>query len=427
MQVTREDLNPCTVKLTIVPDESQVKDGFERAVKQISKQIKVPGFRPGHAPKAMVEGLINPDNLLEQAGENIVKSTFKKALEEQELQPYQNPSVDLTKIERESLTCEYVMKVPLKPVVELGEYKGLEIERPSADVTDEEVESQLEELRKRKGTREAITGRGVQEGDVAVVNIKIDGEEGDGRNFMTIAGQTFPQLDQALMGMQVEEMKSLDLTFPENFQEKDWAGKPFHCQVTLRSLSNLKLPELDEDFAQGFRAENVEDLRTRLKESMQVAKANMVQEYVNEQLLENLMNASTVHVPDNMWEGVASQRLREYAEEQGKKGKSLQQYAEENGMTIEQFVDALKHDAEMHVKRAVVVREIAEKEEIKLTNMDLNEELFLMAREYEVQPDEMLEMLKKNQALEELQFRAIFRKVTQFLSEHATAREVAPA
>jgi len=427
MQITREDLNPCTVKLTVVPDPEQVREGFDKALKQISKRIKVPGFRPGHAPKAMVEGMIDEEALTEQAVDTIVRSTFRHALQDQGLEPHQSPSVDLKKVDRQAAHLEYEMKVPLAPIVELGEYRGLGVVRPDEEVTEEEVESQLEELRKRRGTREAVTGRGVQEGDVAVVNIKIEGEEGDGRNFMTVAGQTFPQLDQALMGMQVEEMKGLDLTFPENFQEPDWAGKPYHCQVTLRSLSSLKLPELNEEFAQGFKAENLEELRERLREQMAIAKRNMVQEYVNEQLMEALLEGSTVHVPDNMWENVATRRLQDYVEEQRQRGKTLEEYAKENGMTLEQFIEAIKREAEVQVKRAALIQEVAKKEDLKLTDRDLNEELFLMAREYETEPQQMLDMLKKNEALGELQFRAIFRKVTQFLNEHAESREAAPA
>lgn len=427
MQVTREDINACTVKLEVKCDEQQVKQGFDKAFRQASKHIKVPGFRPGHAPRAMLESLISPEALYETAAETIVNAAFKQAMQEQDLEPYGQPSVDLTKLNHEENVCEFTIKVPLKPIVELGEYKGIQVEKPIVEVTEEEVEGQIENMRKGKSTREAITDRGVEEGDVAVVNIKIEGEEGDGRNFMVIAGQTFPQLDQALAGMKAEEMKSLDLTFPEGFQEKDWAGKPFHCTVTIRSVSALKLPELDAAFAQSFNIESVDELRQRIREGLLRYKNERVEEYVNEQILEELLKRSEVQVPDTMWEGVAGQRLKDIQEEQGKKGRTLEQYAQENGMTVEQLVEAYKQEAATHVKRAVLVQEIASKEEMKLTNADLNDELVLMSREYEVQPEQMLQMLKKQNAVSELQHRAIFRKVTQFLHEHAQTQEVALA
>jgi trigger factor len=429
MQVTREDLNPCTVQLTIVCERDEVQQGFDKALKQIAKRIKLPGFRPGHVPKGMVEQYIDKDELNETAADAIIRQSYKKALDEQGIEPDPGTraSVDLKNLDQESGACEFVMKVPLAPVVELGEYKGLPIEKPKVDVTDEEVLYQIEELRKRRSTREAITDRGAQEGDVAVVNIKIDGEEGDGRNFMTIVGQTFPQLDQALSGMKVEEMKSLDLTFPENFQEKDWAGKPYKCQVSLNSISAVKMPELDDAFAQSLKTDNIDDLKTRLKSQIEKAKGDMVREIVSEQLLEKLVERSKIEVSDNMWEALALRRLQETEQEQREAGKTLEQYAAENGMTVESLTEAWRQKARMHVQRALAIREVFTQEKMTLSNAELNQELFAMANEYEIQPEEMLNLLRKNNALDELHFRAISRKVGDFLAENAEVKEVAMA
>jgi trigger factor len=429
MTVTREDLNPCTVKLTIVCEPAEVKEGFDKAFKQIAKSVRLPGFRPGHAPRSMVEPLINKQDLMNEAADQIVRKTGTKAMEEEKLQPdpSQRPMVDLTKLEQDPAECEFSVKVALPPIVDLGDPKGLQIEKPSIDVTEEEVDYQLEEIRKRRSTREAITDRGVAEGDVAVLNVKIDGESGEGRTFMTVAGQTFPELDAALMGMKVEEMRHVDLTFPENFQEKDWAGKPLSCTVTVNSLSAVKMPELDESFAKSMKTETVEELRTRLKDTIAKAKKEMVDEIVSEQLLDKLLERSTVHVPDNMWENLAARRLQETAAEQREQGKSLEEYAKENGMTLEELVENWKEKALIHVKRALLIREVFSKEKMTLSNQDLNHELFAMANEYEMQPEELLSILKKNHQMEELQFKAFARKVGNFLAEHADAREVVPA
>lgn len=428
MQVTREDLNPATVRLTIVCDPDQVKQGFEKAFKQLSKTVRVAGFRPGHAPRAMLESMIPKSRLYDEAMESIINSSFKKAMEQEGLTTHGNPVVeDVTKLNHETNECEYSIKVPLKPIVVLGDYKGLRVERPLIDVTDEEVEQQIENMRRDKSTREAIVDRGIQEGDVAVLNIRIDGEEGEGRNFMTIAGQTFPQLDQAVMGLKAEAMKSADLTFPDSFQEKDWAGKTFHCTITVRSVSALKLPELDESFAQTLGTTNVDELKDRVRDGLRRYKEEQLEKYVEEQLLEELLQRSRVDVPDNMWEGVAAQRFEDIRQELAKQNKTIEQHAEEHGMTPKQLGEALNHEAETHVKRAVLVQEIKEREKIELTNTDLNDELLLMAREVNMKPEDLLAALKKNESLSELQHRAIFRKVTQFLKEHSNAQEVALA
>ncbi|HEY0867566.1 MAG TPA: trigger factor [Fimbriimonas sp.] len=429
MQVTREDLNPCTVKLTVVCDPAEVKEGFDKALKQIAKKVKLPGFRPGHAPKSMVESLISKEELYDNAAEIIVRNSFKRAIDEQALQPDATvrPNVELTKLDQESNEAEYTAKVALPAKVELGDYQGLPVEKPSTEVTEEEIDYQIEELRRRRSTREAIMDRGVQEGDMVGVNVKPEGAEGEGKTFMSVAGQTFPQLDEAIMGMKVEEMKSLDLTFPSNFVEKDWADKTMKVQVTINSLSAVKMPELDEAFAQSLRTENVEDLRTRLREGIAQAKEQMVREIVHERLLEALQARSTVHVSDNMWEGLAARRLQETAEEQRKENKTLEQYAAENGMTLDQLSEAWKEKAKMHVERALLIRDIFTKEQMQLTEEELNRELYAMASEFQVEAEQMFRMLQENQALDELHFRAISRKVGDYLLENAEVKEVAVA
>lgn len=423
MEVTREDLNPCTVRLVVTCDPEQVDQGFSKAYRTLGKRVRVPGFRPGTAPRAMIKQLVPKDELYQEAADEIIKISLKQALDQEKVTPDDVPAVEITEFNEEPGACKYTSKVPLKPIVELGDYKSLTAQRPPLDISEEQVDAQLEEMRRRTGKREAVTDRGVQDGDIAVVNIKLDGEEGDGRNFMTIAGKTFPELDEALRAMQVEEMKHLELQFPANFQEKDWAGKKLKCQVTLRSLNSVKLPELDDEFAQSLKTENLADLRVKLKERMQAAQRNMAQEYVNEQLLEELMRRSKVQVPDTMWEMVAFQRLRDLEADVRARGKTMEQFAQDSGMTEEQMREAWTAEAKTHVMRAVLAREIFTREELKLDNRDLNEALFEMAREHDIEPDAMFAALKKNRGLRELEFRAIFRKVVVLLNEHAKIEE----
>ena len=425
MTVTREDLNPCTVRLDIVCEPAQVTAGFDRAYKDAAKKVRVPGFRPGHAPKHLVQNSVDKDTLNEMAAEHIVAAAFKLALKEQEIEPFLRPAVEINKLSEDEKECEFSARVPLKPVVELGDYKALKATRPKIDVNDAEVEQQIEEMRQRKSKREAVTDRGVHEGDVTVVNIKLEGETGDGRTFMTIAGQTFPDLDAVLQGMSAEDMKSAELNFPDSFQEKDWAGQKHHCQITVRSVSSVKMPELDDSFAQEFNTESLSDLKGRLKEVILSAKVAQSQQYVNEQLMDNLLAISTIHVPDPMWEQVAMQRLQDIQREQQEKSKTIEQFSEENGMSVEQLVEAVKGEAKLYVQRAQAIQEIFLKEEMKLLNEDLTQELHEMSLEYNMPPEQLFGELKKNNALQELTHRAINRRVMTFLNGHAAIDEVA--
>lgn len=425
MQITREDLNPCTVKLNIVCDPEEVKAGFDKATRQLVKKIKLPGFRPGHAPKNLVEQYVNKAELYDEALQHIVGSGYKEALKQQEIEPDPTvrPQVEVTKLDEAE--CEFVAKIGLPPIVELGDWKGIPVERPAVGVTEEDIDRQLEELRQRRGTREAITERGVVDGDVCVVNIKKDEEEGEGRTFMVIAGQTFATLDKALSGMRVEEVQHGELSFPENFQEKDWAGKTFTATLTLNSVSSVRMPDLDDAFAQSLKTENVEDLRARIRSGMDKAVSGEIDKIVSEQLLDGLLERSKVEVSDNMWEPIADQRIEEVAAEQKKEGKTLDDYVQEHGMTVESLREAWRERAKTEVMRALIVREMYKQQDLKLENEDLSNELEDMARETGVTPKDMIRMLEQANAMNELQFRAISRKVRELLAAQANVKEMA--
>jgi len=424
MTVTREDLNPCTVLLTVKPTEEQVKKGFERAFKQISKNIKYPGFRPGHAPKQVLETLIPDEQLTEEAANIIVRSAIRPAIEGQDLKvdPTTPPSVDVKELDREKASAEFTIKVPLPPKVELGQYVGLNVVADPVDVTDEEVDFQIEEFRRRRATRENVADRGISEGDVAVIRVHAEKEAGD-KTFMVIHGKSFPSLDKALAGMKVEEQKQATLEFPEDFHDKDWAGKKLKGTVTVNSVNSVKLPDLDDEFAKSLQTDNIDDLKERVRMGLLRAKESMQFEVATDQLLDDILAASEIHVSDNMWENLADRRIRETAAEVNQQGKTLEAYVKELGQTVEEFVESWRERAQFEVKRALIIQNVFAKENLGLTQTDLNQELLHMAQEYNVELDEMVNLLQKNKAVDELQFRAIQRKVRAFLLEKAHITE----
>lgn len=429
MQVKRTDLNASTVQLEIACTPDQVNSGFTKAAKEFAKRIKVPGFRPGQAPKAMVEKMIDPEELARAAADEIVRDVLTKAIRESDIQPDNHPAVNVTKFDKEKGEFEFTVKVPLAPVVKLGEYKGLKVQRQPVEVTDAEIEAQITEIRNRRGKKSEVVGRGVQEGDMAVVNIRPDGEEGEGKTFMVIAGQTFPDLDKALMGMAVEEIKHSTLNFPGTFQEKEWATKKFDAIITVRSVSTTAAPELDDDFAQSLKAADVKDLKEKVREGITRAKEQINQEMVNEQLFDQLMAQSEVTVPDTTWEQVANQRLQEMANELAKERKSLADYAKENGMTIEAFVTAQQNEAKVHVQRAVLIEHIFKAEDMKVDGNDANRHFLQIAHENQVPEEQLTKFAKKyGQGIRnEIVFRTMHTKVVEFLNDHAVEGAPTPA
>lgn len=421
MQVKRTDLNPCTVQLEVVCSCEQVESGFTKAAKEYAKRIKVPGFRPGAAPKAMVEKLIDQEELARAAIDEIIRNVLSKALEQEDIKPDNSPAVNVTKFDRELGSCEFVAKVPLPPIVKMGAYKGLVVQRPPIEVSEEEVDKQIEELRQHKGKRSEVTGRGINEGDMAVVNIKPDGETGEGKSFMVIVGQTFGDLDKALMGMNAEEIKHANLNFPGSFQEKEWASKKLDATITVRSVSTTQAPELDDEFAQSLKADDLKDLRVKVRASIERAKAEMSQEMVNEQLFDQLMRSSEIEVPDTTWEQVANQRLQEMAYELGRQKKTVEDYAKETGMTIEELIAAQQAEAKVHVKRAVLIENIFKEEKMAVDNNDANRHFLQIASENQVPEEQLTKFAKKygGSIRNEIIFRTMHAKVVEFLNDNA--------
>ncbi len=349
---------------------------------------------------------------------------YKKAVDQQELKPYSTGAVTLKEIDEETGKCELVAKVPLAPVVEIGDYSSIPVEMPEYTVTDEDVENQIEEMRHRRSTRQAVSDRGVEQGDVAVVNIRPEEEEGEGRNFMTVVGKTFPNLDESLIGMRVEEMKNVTLKFPETFQEKDWAGSELACHITLRSLSSMKLPELDE-VASSLEMESGEDLKTAVRAALENQKEAALQDIVHEQLIETLMQRSSICVPDTMWETVAKQNLRDLLESLNAKKMTFAEYVKEKGMTEEEFLAAQSAEAKRYVMRAQLIQDLFLKENLTVSNQDLNKEIGEMAAEYHMSTRELVTTLQKNNSLKEVHYQAIHRKVMEFLNSKADIKVAA--
>ena len=433
MQIERNDLNPCTVELKVVCELEEVKSGYKKAYKYFSKRVRVPGFRPGTAPKAMIENMIDAEDLKNQASEEIVKGLYKKILDQENLKPMDYPKVSIENIDEEG--CDFSLKVPLEPIVEIADYKKMKIEQPPVEVTDEDCQSVIEELRQRHGKREQVTDRGAQEGDTALVNIKLEGSD-ESRRFMVLVGKTFEQLDKELLGMKKEDSKKLKLDFPETFHEKDWANTTQSCEVTVASLSAMNLPEVNDEFVQSLReddhyekvllSKDLKEFNEKVKERVKEAKEGMAKSQLSEQLLEDLYNQSTIHIPDNLWEDTAHQRLADLYQEARKQDLSFEEFAEKQGVSVEQLENDIKEDSKERICRAVLADKIVELENLQLTEEYLNDALYRMAIELNAEVGVLFEHLKKHNRLNELRYRAIFRKAMDFLVENAEIIEKVP-
>jgi trigger factor len=421
LTITREELNEATVKLNIICPPELIRSGINKAIKKLSKQIRIPGFRPGQAPAHLVQQAVGEGEIMGQAAEEIVREALVKALTQESLEPVSRPVIDLEKFEREPAEFVFTAKVPLSPIVELGDYLKLPAARPKIEITDQDVDQQIEALRQREGKRESVTDRGIDTGDMAVVNIKIEGGDGEGRTFMTIAGQTFPDLDSQLLGMKAEDMKQAELSFPSTFQEKDWADQTHRCTITIRSVNTIRLPELDDEFAKRLKTESVEELRSRIKARLEQSRLQVQTNAINEQLMDALTSRSKVVVATTTWEGVADRRLGEIEADLKEKGGTLETHAASQNMTVQELAEALKKEAKVHVERAILIERVFRQEQMEISDQEAQVHFMDVLIQNGVSMDDAPKFMKDfgNEVREEVLYRAINAKVMEFLTLHA--------
>lgn len=434
MQIIRNDLNPCTVELKIVCNSDTVRKGFQKAYKDFAKDKKliVPGFsKKKHSDyiNKRISKMVSEEDARQSAAKHIANDVSKEAIEQQKLEVFERPHVSIDKIDQATLTCEITIKVPLAPIVELGNYKELKVEKQEIKISEEEVETVIENVLRQLSERKMVDDREAQDEDFAMVKLKTN-QNSNAKPFMIMIGKSFDELNQALIGMKVGETQKTTLTFPKEIENKELAGKTLDCELYLESLSTMVIPELTDEFVQNIKnsklkSENVAEFKQKVQVEAQLNKEKEANSALAEDLLTKLMELSTIHVPDTLWETVVEHRINEIAYTAQKNNVSvesiLQQEVGHNN--VETFIEELKKDAKSQVERAIVAREIFTKENLQISENDMTEALLEMCEDYRVDLKTLYENLQRSNRMHEAQFRAIFNKVLQFLIESTNLKE----
>ncbi len=379
MQVTAEQTDPCTVVLTVEVDEQQVSRAFDSAFREFGRYANVPGFRPGKAPRALVERFVDTERVRRHALEKIVRDTYPKAIEEESLTPFRDPEIDAGEIE-DKKPYSYKANVPLEPQVTLGEYTGLTVEKPIFNVTDAMIDARIEILRGERAKLERVTDRGIEAGDMLIVEnqVKIEGAEEDEtpvRRQLVQMGNNVPGYDEAILGMMPDEERSFELTYPEDFDEEDKRGKKASFTVSLKSISAKKLPELDDEFAmQVSGSETVEEFRKMMKERLEADAIRLSNEMAEERILEAILEKSEVHFPEVLIRDEVRDKLQQlgYQLQNGKM--SYEMYLARVGMTAEQHQGQLYLESEVKIRTLLALRDISIQEGLQASNEDIEAE-----------------------------------------------------
>jgi len=378
MQVIAEQTDPCTIVLDIAVDEQQVARAFDRSYREFARYANIPGFRPGKAPRAIVERFVDAERVRRHTLEKLIEDSIPQALEEQGIVPFRAPQVEPTDIE-DKKPYSYKATVPLEPQITLGTYTGLTVERPVLVITDTTVEERIQKLREDRARLDRITDRGVQEGDVLIAESQaiLEGEEAteEPHRQLIQVGANIPGFDAAIMGMTAGEERSFELTYPDDFQEEAKRGKKATFTVKLSSISAKRLPELDADFAkQVADVDSVEALRERVRERLEAEAEHYGNEIAEHRLIEQIITGSEIHYPEVLVREDLEEKLRTLGNELQYNKVTYEQYLAQMGATAEQHQAALYEQSEVQTRSVLALRLIAAQEGLQPSEEEVDAE-----------------------------------------------------
>ncbi len=400
MSVQVETLEKSMAKLTIEVSAEEFETALDKAYKKNKNKISLPGFRKGKAPRAMIEKMYGTGVFYEDAANDLIPDAYETAAKESELEIVAQPSIDVTQIEK-GKPFIFTATVAVKPEVTLGEYKGIEVEKKTAEVTDEELQAEIDKVRESNSRMITVDDRAVQDGDITTIDFEgfVDGEPfegGKGEDYpLTIGSHSFiDNFEEQLIGKNIGEETEVNVTFPEQYQAEELQGKPAVFKVTIKEIKVKELPELDDDFAQDVSEfdtvdEYKEDLKKKLLENKEAALKREKEEDVVGKIIEN----ATMEIPDPMVDTQVRQMVQEFSQRIQSQGLSLQQYMQFTGMTPESLTNELQPQALKRIQSRLVLEAVAAAENIETSDEDLEKELEKMAEMYQMEADKLKELV----------------------------------
>jgi trigger factor len=425
MSLKVENLEKNMAKLTI----TVAADDFTKAIKASYEKNKnkfaVPGFRKGHATQAMVEKHFGLGALLDDAINVAIDNSYPAAMQESKLEIVSRPEITITKVAKGE-DFEYEALVAVYPEVKLNNYKGIEVEKANAEVTDEDIENALKGEQDRNSRMVTVEGRAIEEGDHTVIDFdgSIDGvhfEGGKGEDYpLVIGSHAFIEgFEEQIKGHNIGESFDVHVTFPENYAAKDLAGKAAVFVVTIKDAKKKELPELNDEFASEVSEfDTLDAFKEDLKKKLAVAKEENAKIANENTVVDKVSAQAEVDIPDPMLDSTIDQMVNDYARRMQSQGIPLDQFMEFTGTTMEQIREQMKPQAFQRVRNRVVLEAVVKAENIAATEEEINAELQKMADQYKMDIEKIKEIFNA-QGLDQLKQDLAVQKAVNFLVENA--------
>lgn len=400
MSVQVENLEHNMAKLTIEVSAEELEKALDSAYKKQKAQISVPGFRKGKVPRAMIEKMYGAGVFYEDAANMLMQQTYAQAVEESGADIVSRPTVDIVQIEK-GQPFIYTAEVAVRPEVTLGKYMGVTVTKIDTSVSDEEVAAELENERNKNARTVTVTDRPVAEKDTAVIDFEgfVDGvafEGGKGEDHpLEIGSHSFiDTFEEQLIGKNTGDEVEVNVTFPEQYQAADLAGKPATFKVKINEIKTKELPELDDEFAQDVAGvDTLAEYKEEIKKNLTEKKETEAKKTKEDEAIKKIIDKSKMDLPEAMINTQCETMIEEFAQRITQSGLTMEQYLQFSGMTVEQLKEQVRPEATTRIQSSLVLEQIAKEENIEVTDEDIDAEIDKMAKAYGMEADKLKEYM----------------------------------
>ncbi|ASE33936.1 trigger factor [Mammaliicoccus sciuri] len=392
--------------LTVTVPKEEVDKGLDKAFKKVVKQINVPGFRKGKMPRPLFEQRFGVESLYQDALDFILPEAYGNAVEEAEINPVDRPEIDVTQMEK-GKELIFEATVTVEPEVELGDYKGLSIEKQDREVTDEEFNQAIEDAVSRQAELTVKEGE-ITEGDVVNINFDgyVDGEafeggQAEGYDLEIGSGSFIPGFEEQLIGLKANDSKDVVVTFPEEYHAEELAGKEATFKCEVNEVKSKEIPELDDELAQELdeSVSTVDDYKEKLRKDLEEAKVNQAEATEKEEAITKATDNAKVDIPEAMVNTELDRMMQEFEQRISQQGLNLELYYQFSGQSEEELKAQMKEDAEKRVKTNLTLRAIADAENIEVSDADVEAEFAKMSEQFGLSVEDIKATLGNNDIL----------------------------
>lgn len=405
MSYTVEKLEKNMAKITIEVTAEDFEKAMVEAYHKQKNKISVPGFRKGKVPMAFIEKAYGPAMFYEDAANICIQEAYPREMAECDLEIVSRPEIDVVQMEKGKAFI-FTAKVAVKPEVTLGDYKGIEVEKIPVEVTDEDMEAELKRIQQQNSRSIIVEDRAAQMDDEVTIDFEgfVDGvafEGGKGSDYpLKLGSHSFiDTFEDQLVGKNIGDEVEVNVTFPEQYQSPELAGKPAMFKVTIKGIKAVELPELDDEFAsEASEFDTMEEYREDIRKTLLAKKESEAKREKETKVIDKIVEGATVDIPDAMVEMMQEQMVDEFAQRLSYQGLQLEQYLQFTGMDMNAFKEQCKPEALKRIQARLVLEAVAEAEAVEVTEEEMNKELEKLASMYQMDLEKLKEVVGEKEA-----------------------------